>query len=515
LCIECLKLHDSTHILSKDFKASKKICFRCTDEVLKFQCTSCSKPCCFVCEKTHHSGHKLEPIKDFYNSKKEKLKEIQLPYQTFNEFHESLNKTKLNVISKLKQSSSDVLNKIDDMISNLKDLYKLIEHKTIEKEAEIEKEISILENIFLKLYYDINNTSIDDFIKLYLLGKIPKKFSDIVGIQVPLGNYNGHINNIKSEIDLIKNENNLYWEKLHIFNYNYNFEIESVYLNSKPVNSLTQKTTNDILVSASYDRIYLHNINDNFQILKELSNGDLNNVLSMFTLPNNNRIVIGSSKGKFFVYDQNLEKLEKHIYDIHTKETSCVIYIKHNNKVACASLDGNIKILETSYWNIEKNLSIDGSPVRTLLYLEEKNLLLSGLDNNTIGVYDVKNDFNHLKYLKEHKNAVHSMIELKYKKWASGCTCCIKIWDENLNCIKNINAHSSVISCLKTLSNGSLVSGSHDKTFKIWDVNYKYVCLKSIEVASPIFSLCILNSDDIVIGLENSKFQVWKSKALK
>ncbi|RNA23008.1 WD40 repeat-containing, partial [Brachionus plicatilis] len=46
----------------------------------------------------------------------------------------------------------------------------------------------------------------------------------------------------------------------------------------------------------------------------------------------------------------------------------------------------------------------------------------------------------------------------------------IKIWDKDtFECLKTINGHNSYVNCLAIMQDWKIVSRSSDKTIKIWD----------------------------------------------
>ena len=47
----------------------------------------------------------------------------------------------------------------------------------------------------------------------------------------------------------------------------------------------------------------------------------------------------------------------------------------------------------------------------------------------------------------------------------------IKIWNvEEGKCLKTLEGHTSAVYCIEVLDNGEIVSGSDDKTIRIWNL---------------------------------------------
>ena len=55
-----------------------------------------------------------------------------------------------------------------------------------------------------------------------------------------------------------------------------------------------------------------------------------------------------------------------------------------------------------------------------------------------------------------------------------------------MNCVQTVKGHTSRVNCLVYLGNNTLVSGSFDKTIKIWDIATGE-CIKTLEGS---YSIC-------------------------
>ena len=75
----------------------------------------------------------------------------------------------------------------------------------------------------------------------------------------------------------------------------------------------------------------------------------------------------------------------------------------------------------------------------------------------------------------------------------------IKIWDPDTGeCIKTLKGNSDSVNCLAVLPDGKLVGGSYDKTIKIWDLK-KRKCIKILKGHSGLVH-CLAVLKDIPIG---------------
>jgi WD40 repeat protein len=77
-----------------------------------------------------------------------------------------------------------------------------------------------------------------------------------------------------------------------------------------------------------------------------------------------------------------------------------------------------------------------------------------------------------------------------------------------------LNAHEGVVKTLLTTSNGNLLSGSYDKTVKVWDCRMDYNLISTIiGHDNAICSLLLLPDNRIVSGSYNKTIRIWDLKS--
>ena len=85
----------------------------------------------------------------------------------------------------------------------------------------------------------------------------------------------------------------------------------------------------------------------------------------------------------------------------------------------------------------------------------------------------------------------------------------IRIWKNFKTEPQILTGHAESVFCIFLLENGhELVSGSFDKTLKIWDME-SGTCTKTLENTSYIYCLNQLTSELIVSGSEDGSIKVW------
>jgi WD40 repeat protein len=92
----------------------------------------------------------------------------------------------------------------------------------------------------------------------------------------------------------------------------------------------------------------------------------------------------------------------------------------------------------------------------------------------------------------------------------------IKVWDpsNNYTLLNNLTGHSDIVYSLINLSNGMLASGSGDGDIKIWDTNNNYTLVTTIDTGDSqgklaVMSLVQLSNGILVSGHKDGKIKLW------
>ena len=154
------------------------------------------------------------------------------------------------------------------------------------------------------------------------------------------------------------------------------------------------------------------------------------------------------------------------------------------------------------------------SAVDSLVSIEE-GLLILGFRNGTIEIWDLKieEEDKRVKILRgEHTGAVDSLILSKNKRqFISGSNDrTIKIWDlEEGTCLKTLRGHTGAVVCLVLTEGGQLISGSYDKTIKIWDLTTG-TCLNTRQGhVAGVTSLILTKKGQLISGDSFKMIKIW------
>ena len=145
--------------------------------------------------------------------------------------------------------------------------------------------------------------------------------------------------------------------------------------------------------------------------------------------------------------------------------------------------------------------SFEKSIVFGKLKIEYFNPVLSNICGQLIKEYNAN----------EHSGLIKSVqVDEKSNKLITGSEDkTIKIWDlETGKCLKTLNNHAKEVISILMIPNNKFISGSDDRTFKVWDLN-SYECLKTIENRTGIYSLCLISDNQIACGDRHGSIHIW------
>ena len=232
-----------------------------------------------------------------------------------------------------------------------------------------------------------------------------------------------------------------------------------------------------------------------------------------------NKIISSMMNGQILVWDVNYKEL---LFTIDAHESAIWAMIKlSDDKIATGSSDKLIKIWDVLNENTEPIMVLKERPKK------KDNKEGKGKAKNVKNEKNLKNekDKNALKTVKKagggHKGTVFCLAEIEKNKLLSGSEDrTIKLWDLTLEeCIKTLeDPYDSKINCLYVLKDpGFIVTGGDDNLLKIWNVYSTYVPNILSGHECTIWSIVSINDDDSIIasGSSDNTIKIWDLIALK
>jgi WD40 repeat protein len=217
------------------------------------------------------------------------------------------------------------------------------------------------------------------------------------------------------------------------------------------------------------------------------------------------------------------------IEDAHEKEITTLAYILKRNEIATGSVDQTIKIWKVNYKKGEislyKELTGHSNSITCVKDFPKLNCFCSASSDNTLKLWDTSS-LKCLKTLKFHTKCVLTCCynpSGKKEIFSGGEDLDIIVWTtekdiekyEEKKCLKG---HTKRISSLAYADDYNyLLSGSDDKTLRIWDLkNIEDIqCIKVIkDLMSPIDLLSYLENR-LLVGCEDGMISFIKMNKMK
>ena len=184
--------------------------------------------------------------------------------------------------------------------------------------------------------------------------------------------------------------------------------------------------------------------------------------------------------------------------------------IGHSGSVLCLQFD-NIKIISGSsdstirVWN-----AANGNPINTLNVHKGRvsslrfsnNVMVTCSDDQSILLFDIT-DLNNIYSLKNltldpriaNLDLRCNAVDMNSSFVVAGLFNKIKVWENKMGyeLISSLNGHENIITCLIIALDRYVISGSQDKTVRVWDV-VKKNCIRVLEGHSDF--ICCIRCDE-------------------
>ena len=464
-------------------------------------CNTCKRAICSICKDELHIDHNIDiDIIRKSISKENADNMLRIIKEKEQQFNEDIHK-----------NEEKMENGIDNMIQKLNE-EKINYKKQIENYKDNNlKTFDFLKNLYSRYINNFEENKNGENINS------PEKNSDNNNSDIMITN---HINNfaikdanilkLNTNIDEIINQYNEEQKELKL-NYDYGFSNKDGRYSSikEDEDDCNNNFNKRIKIEKSINTN--SNLNDmklkvNFNCTKTLS-GHTEKIVSLIEL-NSGRLVTGSYDNTIRVWDSNYEN-----EDITIKEKSRVLCLLEfeKNKILCGTSDNLINLYEINSLNYEFIYSFIGHTLWVNCLTKINNNYFASASNDTkIKIWDYFNK-KCIKTLEGHEDCILTLIMLKNNKFlcSGAADLTIRIWEwEKRNCLHILKGHEKWVKCVLELDNGIIVSGSDDKSIKLWKNNYNIRTI--VEHTNSIRSLCQINKNYFASGSFDFTIKIWE-----
>lgn len=221
-----------------------------------------------------------------------------------------------------------------------------------------------------------------------------------------------------------------------------------------------------------------------------------------------NCLVSGSANGEIKIW--NLETgFCEHSALVHSQAVNSVKFLENSRKIASASSDKSIKILDKETYIFQRALYSNESIVLCLEELSENRLAAGYIGFIKIWCY---NSGECLKQIKANEDWLNDMRFNRVTGELIGCSGdrTIKVWNLDLEkCVKIMSGHEGYVNCLDLTETGEILSGSESGEIKIWSLSTGD-CLGTLKQNnSPIKSIKSLGMGEFMTGSTDFVIRIW------
>ena len=448
-----------------------------------------------------------QEICTFCISKEGKHREHKyIPFERFKRYTKEIrDKLKFKTLEECVKNLEDIRNKKikekkEKLTKFLNTIEELLNNIKVSKDIyvkEVEEKIKDFNKVIdlmkegYKYYYNLLNNEKQDFYTLDYLNKVP----EILDMQTVYSNFDELIEATKL-IDKFSSKTSF----LYRINTN---EMPSPY-------TIDTFTFNKFKKSA----VSRFNLANSKQIKYEKKiNILINTVYQIIKINNKNGIAVATGNDILIIDDiDNYNPNNPETMSGHSKNITCIILFDEN-KLISGSEDKTIKI-----WDIKKRVctsTITGNYERIESLLKINNNTLAAGSQNNIRFFNIDNK-KELFSLVGHEKSVCTMIKISENKIVSGAyDNLIKIWDiDKKSCEYSLYGHDTTVFVVLLLMDGRLASGSGswDRALKIWDLENKRCDCTLMGHKREIKCMQQMSNGWLLTGSVDKTIKVWNVK---
>ena len=457
-------------------------------------CNTCKRAICSICKEELHVDHDLDmDIIRKSISKENADKMLQIIKEKEQQFNEDISK-----------NEEKMENGINSMIQKLND--EKIKYK---KQIENYKDNNMKTFDFLKNLYSryINNFDENKNEENINNSQVNNDNKDNIKNDIMLTNHinnfvikNSNILQLDTNIDEIINQYDEEQKELKL-NYEFGFSNkDSIQFRSiQKLNNSINNEKNNLKNSNEFNGL-------NFINIKTIE-GHIEKIVSLIEL-SSGRLASGSYDNTIRIWNANYEK-----EDILIKEKSRVLCLLEfeKNKILCGTSDNLVNLYEINSLNYDFIFSFIGHTLWVNCLTKINNNYFASASNDTkIKIWDYFNK-KCIKTLEGHDDCILSIITLKQSNYlcSGAADLTIRIWDwEKKKCLFVLKGHEKWVKCVIQLDNEIIVSGSDDKTIKLWKDNINIQTLYGHN--NSIRSLCQINENYFASGSFDYSIKIWE-----
>lgn len=232
--------------------------------------------------------------------------------------------------------------------------------------------------------------------------------------------------------------------------------------------------------------------------------------------PNQPWMLTALHTGTILIWNYESKTLVKAI-EICENAVRSAKFIPRKNWICTASDDKFIRIFDSESFNLVHQFEAHSDFIRSLVTHPTLPYIISASDDKTIKVWDWENKFSLEQTFEGHEHyimqvalnpndssiLVSASLDMTLKIW--------KLGEEKE--IATLERHSKGVNCVAFLGDSRIVSGSDDKSIRVWNYQTKQ-CIENLLGAHQHNVTFLASFNDwIISGSEDTLVKIWNAKS--
>lgn len=240
-------------------------------------------------------------------------------------------------------------------------------------------------------------------------------------------------------------------------------------------------------------------------------------VYSIALLKQNNFLAVGLSSGDLHLFDLT-DRVELKFYKQHTKALFCIAENSVKQQFYTADADGNLSIWDSTSFELLLYLPLDAGKIRRIAVDAFGNHFALACQDGTLRIFETS-FFNEIHTFQGHEGGTTAIVFNPLNEneiFSGGKDAHICLWDwREERLLKSIPAHNFIVYDLKINPSGNLlISGSRDKTVKVWNLSdlsiHQRLDLKQKGHRHSVNALQIINETTFASASDDKRIICWQ-----
>lgn len=228
-----------------------------------------------------------------------------------------------------------------------------------------------------------------------------------------------------------------------------------------------------------------------------------------------NLLYIGCSTGDFHIID-TLTKEEIKFIQHHKTAIFSITENTYKQQLYTGDSDGNLCVWSLTDFNLSLQLPLHCGKIRSIALIDQGEKIAVGSKDGTLRIFDTT-FFNEVSTFNLNKTGIQSLLCINENLFIGDYDGYLYVFDPLKNdVLSKVPAHKGAIYSMVQFDANHFLTGSRDKSIKIWDLaTFKVIQkidLKSGGHKNSVNQLCLIQENQFISCSDDSKLICWKKE---